>query len=936
MKLNQLSFSEYELNEILNSSEANKLVLFVGAGFSKFSETELVKIPTWSELIIELKEDLDISEENDFLKIAQLYFLKYGQHSYVKKIKSTIRDLEPSLFHKQLFELNPHYIITTNWDELIEKTAQSLGLAYDLVSSDVDLAQSHLDKKIIKMHGDFRKNNFVFKEDDYLQYSQNFPLIENFVKGIFSTSTVVFLGYSYNDYDLKQIVSWVTTISKATPTKYLLQKNHDDAQALYLRNHGISLLTPENTKINYHELYSVLFSDFKKIKNQDELVKDTLISAEVEAKKIDDNLDISDKDKITLKNKVKELATKKINKFIDNKIKALTQYKVLLPEQITKKLTNITIEHNQNGVTLVSNSEYLTTDYNEYSRKINSIYINDILSTNSNFTKTFSSILRKAFINNIKDGENYYKLDEVHSELDLELYKKISFDYSSDSAEILLINKEYSKLLEMLLSKVKYYLDEKNYILTTINMANFDIIYNIVMRLLSSGSNDVDERCKAIIKNTTTFDVKSKIVDFPRDLQSDLIDLVGILEFHEIYKAYYQFDVESKKNLSYLQIREKGGMAYSQDEFKLRAKLYPYIYFIIGNEILIEEYVEIKNLFGSNLLLSMEHYLSEDHFFVNVMDVFVLIKYCETKKLYNYLAHLIKDRKIISVNKIDKKEAYRIKKYLLVTLKNICSLMKLKSNNSIYSTSIDRWINNLLIILSCVNWGVSQLKSIINIFIPLLERKTHSMVIYENLQNFLSVNAFLYKKSHPDMLKYFDVILGKIIKGEFNGFDQQIILSNLPFNISTLSKNHNYQYSNVDLLNSVFLVIKPYSDKWKKFFTSSLLLDLRMIASDEVKKVIDEFVKNNILNLDISTPKDLMDRLTLVANGYPMPDGFFEIVSSFVSDNIPGKLSELDFIASGVEIDFPELVKFLINDKGIAEFQDILNEFNGRMNTLKK
>ncbi|EFE6188865.1 hypothetical protein F0D90_21805, partial [Escherichia coli] len=154
INLNPLSFSEYDLNEILNASQDNKLVLFIGAGFSKFSETELIKIPTWRELINELKDDLGLSEENDYLKIAQLYFLQYGQNSYVKKVKSIIRDLKPSLFHKMLFELNPHYIITTNWDSLLEKTAQDIGLAYDLVSSDVDLAQSHLDKKIIKMHGD--------------------------------------------------------------------------------------------------------------------------------------------------------------------------------------------------------------------------------------------------------------------------------------------------------------------------------------------------------------------------------------------------------------------------------------------------------------------------------------------------------------------------------------------------------------------------------------------------------------------------------------------------------------------------------------------------------------------------------------------------------------------------------------------------------------
>ncbi|EPQ4558727.1 SIR2 family protein, partial [Escherichia coli] len=725
INLNPLSFSEYDLNEILNASQDNKLVLFIGAGFSKFSETELIKIPTWRELINELKDDLGLSEENDYLKIAQLYFLQYGQNSYVKKVKSIIRDLKPSLFHKMLFELNPHYIITTNWDSLLEKTAQDIGLAYDLVSSDVDLAQSHLDKKIIKMHGDFRQNNFVFKEDDYLQYSQNFPLIENFIKGIFSTNTVVFLGYSYSDYDLKQIVSWVTTISKATPRKYLLQKNHDAAQALYLRNHGISLLTPMNTDISYHDLYSKFFSDFKLVKNQDEFIKRTLIYTESKVKKIEDDLRMSDFDKNKLKNDIQCIVTKKINKYVDSKLKALTQYKVLLPEQISKKLTNSTIDYDKSGVKLTSHNNILTTDYDEYSRKINSIYLNDILSKNTHLKKTFSSILEKAFINTVSYDSKLYEVISS-SELESELYNKISFAYSKDNAEILLINKEYGKLLDILISKVKLHLNERNYILATIHMSNFDYAYRMLKSDLHCNGKDIDEDCKSIMESHTPFEFKSKIIDFPRGVQSELQELVKMLEFNEIYKAYYRFDVESKKNLGYSQIRKSGGIAFSNDEFKTRAKLYPYVYFILGNEILIEEYKEVKQFFEFNILSSLEHYLCEEIFYVNRIDLFMLIKYCETEKLKKFLSKVIKDKIIISTSKLDKREVHHIKKYLLNSLENICNLIRLKNKNFIHTTSIDRWTNNLLIILGCVPWSSNQLKKIINGLLPLLEGRTNN------------------------------------------------------------------------------------------------------------------------------------------------------------------------------------------------------------------
>ena len=53
---------------------------------------------------------------------------------------------------------------------------------YDVVSKDSDLPYTPNNKMLIKMHGDFNNKNIVFKEDDYLSYSQNFKLIEKYIK----------------------------------------------------------------------------------------------------------------------------------------------------------------------------------------------------------------------------------------------------------------------------------------------------------------------------------------------------------------------------------------------------------------------------------------------------------------------------------------------------------------------------------------------------------------------------------------------------------------------------------------------------------------------------------------------------------------------------------------------------------------------------------
>ena len=66
---------------------------------------------------------------------------------------------------------------------------------YKIIKSDMDVPQIIGDKYIIKAHGDISRKNIVLKEEDYLNYSDNFKMIETLIKSIFAMNTVVFIGY---------------------------------------------------------------------------------------------------------------------------------------------------------------------------------------------------------------------------------------------------------------------------------------------------------------------------------------------------------------------------------------------------------------------------------------------------------------------------------------------------------------------------------------------------------------------------------------------------------------------------------------------------------------------------------------------------------------------------------------------------------------------
>lgn len=232
---------------IYEALKKNKLAFFIGSGFSK---AECADYPLWNDVLEKLK--LDVAEgnkkdmlykETDALKIAQFHRLKFGKGTTKKITKNVFPKVAvPGELTKRLLNLYPHCIVTTNWDRFFDNAVNNNAYIYDVIAADYELVESENNSKIIKMHGDFEHDNYVFTEDDYLNYRKNFPLIENYVKSIISTHVVIFLGYSFNDIDMKQIFNWFREKSTLQPAAYMVQVGANEVLKSYLKNFGITVL----------------------------------------------------------------------------------------------------------------------------------------------------------------------------------------------------------------------------------------------------------------------------------------------------------------------------------------------------------------------------------------------------------------------------------------------------------------------------------------------------------------------------------------------------------------------------------------------------------------------------------------------------------------------------------------------------------------------
>ena len=244
-----------EIKDIVNEYvQQEKIALFVGAGISALSG-----YPSWSKLVLNMAKkigyqvklkDLDGNEclsSDEYLKIPQIFYENKGEKEYFKIVRKQLHIIkEPNEIHKMIMHLHPNHILTTNYDTLLEQTANRIGMSYSVINSDSKVSVAPTRNYILKVHGDFENNNFVLKEKDYLDYETNFKLVDNLMKTIISTHLVIFIGYSLGDYNIKLVLNWVKHVQKDSFIEPIFihtdTKELTEMEEAYYRGEGLKVL----------------------------------------------------------------------------------------------------------------------------------------------------------------------------------------------------------------------------------------------------------------------------------------------------------------------------------------------------------------------------------------------------------------------------------------------------------------------------------------------------------------------------------------------------------------------------------------------------------------------------------------------------------------------------------------------------------------------
>lgn len=831
------------IKNIKQANEDDRLAIFVGAGISKSSDTDYINLPSWSDLITELKSDLSITEELDYLKLAQLYYLEFGEQAYNQTLKKYFpEDIKPSSLHRTILKVSPHIIITTNWDCIIENAIDQEGYLYDTICTDKDLVSSTSPNKFIKIHGDFKNHNIVFKEDDYLNYSRNFPLIENYIKSIFSTHTVLFLGYSYNDINLKHIMKWIQSHSSSAPPMYLVNFKIDKPHESYLRNHGITTLVLDS------ESYSI--DEVQHLEKKSALTQSFFTSI-IQG---DRAVDLNDEQEVI--------------SFIYERIKHLKQLSSITHNQIQRAITNCGFLYDDDGLNILELFKpqgARTMDYSDTTRSLHEKFLEALsridlfrkdekerfYRRNPKFTDILSILalahIKGVVLPNDNDSDKiiYFVNEKIDSAQDLEKQDRehISFSVcecksndfiktlSSESYENYKHGKyelAFKRSSELILACKRH----RIYSILLIALFNKNLILRVLKYSFSTEQRNEFEK-------EVEVELQDEFFKFPK---SEIKKNQALYDFLSLHSVHQKANECTKKILDLTKAIESikaGGMSFSNKVYEPTSTHINLLMFALKNHIMIDQYAPYKAAMRDFVKISILRQSVKERVKLNQYEFYSAIQFYSSKELKSELSVFFKNEDSTQL-RLD--ASAECSEWIISTiLPNLTD--RLTQDRNLFNGDEAKFENSVRL-LALLDLSDTHISKVMSEFSRLINSSSTTIGTYEAINEFLAHQYNLFEREiETDVLiNILNTVIDKITSQTAHGWDQHAILNGYIDNLYDYVGVVKGEYTDKDRARRLVSELENYKPEEQRKFSISLLYSIFNISNANVRNIIKKFI----------------------------------------------------------------------------------------------
>lgn len=220
-----------------------RVIFFIGSGISKAAHAAL---PTWGALLDSLSTHLKTKKDKELVKqmIRQGRMLDAAQiirdGAVQADFNTTLRSkfqIRPTPHHdlyQDLLLMDPKVIVTTNYDEFLEKNFEHFSGDKEAHSVSNHTTKGLIDdlrspiRSILKIHGCISNpGSVVLDRVSYFSAKRDNPGVFSTLSALMTVNTVLFLGYSVSDPDIQLILENINLFSTSQHPHYALVSKID-------------------------------------------------------------------------------------------------------------------------------------------------------------------------------------------------------------------------------------------------------------------------------------------------------------------------------------------------------------------------------------------------------------------------------------------------------------------------------------------------------------------------------------------------------------------------------------------------------------------------------------------------------------------------------------------------------------------------------------
>lgn len=275
---------------LLSALVTGDVIPFIGAGFSKNCEGPISNpMPDWNALGKAIAAEMsDYEFDGNPVEALSAYEGRYKRATLVDTLRRILQSdhIRPGDAHRLLVESFRGVVCTTNFDSLIESAFVEKGINPIVITSEDGLSTLN-DKKVsvIKVHGDLNHpERLVVTESDYDAFISKNPLLCTYISSLFVTKTMLLVGYSLDDGDLRQLLRIVQDrLGKMSRPIYSIQVGAKKETVARFMRRGVAVI---NLPLLRNKSYKETITEFlRQLKEYLDEVSQRSVSSSIEEAK---------------------------------------------------------------------------------------------------------------------------------------------------------------------------------------------------------------------------------------------------------------------------------------------------------------------------------------------------------------------------------------------------------------------------------------------------------------------------------------------------------------------------------------------------------------------------------------------------------------------------------------------------------------------------